>query len=456
MIGPVTGRRRIPHAAIAASIVVAIQLLHGPATFFLYDAAQYWEGAVALATGGDVASAGELGMRGALTPLVYLIPAALSPLFGATALAWVVLVWNALLAALLCAIVLPRLASSLIGAKPNPLLYALAVVSGLVVSGFSRYPLLDVWAATAALGGLVLLLSASRWYTWVGAGALLVISANLRPSYLVPVLLVLVIIAFTRRSTALWVIPGAAIALIPQLAVNVSIWGSWSLLPTGTAVLTRIQAAQSAYVVRYDTVIEAGRSPQQFYCDPGFASGLVGSPPPGSPLELAVTFLGHLPESVWFLVQKIAASLAWSLSTPYEASPDGRLGPVAVAVTVVAAMGLVALVLCIARGRSVAGARTAGLVAGSFWIGSLATLAMSTPETRFALPLVLTGLVAIAAVAARVRRPRNRSEWALAAGAAVGTAGLTLGLLVSTLVGLQYAVPPGPLADAAQCAMLIE
>jgi hypothetical protein len=454
--GRVASGRGIPHAAVAAAIVVVIQLLHGPAAFFLYDAAQYWQGSVALATGGDAVSAGELRMRGALTPVVYLIPAGFAQLLDAAAAGWIVLAWNALLAAVLCAVVLPRLTAVLVGSMAPYLVYAVAIVGAVVVSGFSRYPLLDVWAVTAALGGVLLMLRANRWYMWAGAGALLVVATNLRPSYLVPVLLAVAVAAVARKMPTLWVLPGAAVALVPQLVVNVAAWGSWSLLPTGTGALTRIQAAQSAYVVRYDTVVEAGRSPQQFYCDPGFAAGLVDSPAPESPLELLMTLLGHLPDSIWFLLQKAAASLAWSLSTPYESSPDGRLGPVSIGIATLAAAGLVALIYCVARPGQVNGTRTAAGFVGAFWLGSLATLVLSTPETRFALPIVLTGLVGTAAVASRAGRPRERRERSITAAVVLGTGLLAAGLLATAVVGLAHAAPPGPLADAAECAALSE
>lgn len=447
----------LPHTVIAAALVFLIQFAHGPATFFLYDAAQYWEGSAALARGGDVIEAGALATRGALTPLVYLAPAALAQLLGPTSAAWLVLIWNAALAAVLCAVVLPRLAEEVGGAPlPRPALYGVALTGGVVISGFSRYPLADVWAATAALGGLLLLLRAARWHEWVVAGVVLVLATGIRPSYLVPVLIATAIIAVSRRMPSLWLVPGAVIALVPQLVLNFATWGTWSVVPVATAALTRVQAVQSAYVVRYDTVVELGRHPQQFFCDPGLASSLADTPPPDGPLELVGVLLGQLPASLGLLLQKAAASLAWSLSTPYEASPDGRLGPVALGVLLLASAGFVALAILLVRGTGGRVARVAPAALGAFWLGSLATLVLSTPETRFALPLLLAGLVGLAVLAGRVRLPRMWRGWALGAGTAAAVIVLAAGLSIVAIAGLAHPSPPGPLEDAASCAALLD
>lgn len=440
------------HAAAAALVVVALQLTRGPASAFLYDAAQYWAAPLALLTGGDVTTAGALTMRGVLSSVVYLPPAAATSILGPQTAGWTVLAWNALLAAFLCVGVLPRLAHQVRPGPPIPRIWLSALLGGLLLSGFAPYPLLDVWSLMWALVGVAVLATSRTWWG-TGLGALAAaIAVNLRPSYLAPVLLVLVVVIVARPRRLAPAALGAVLAVLPQVLFNLRLAGTPDLLPIATAALTRIQSAQSSYTVRYDTVLTGDRHPQQFFCDPSYAARLVGEAPATSPGEVLTSAAGHLPASLQLFAEKAAASLRWSWSTPYELSPGVGSPLLGLLVTVVAAVGAVAMVRIAVLAWSDAEHRTSALALAAVWIGALGTLVLSTPETRFALPLVAIGLVGTIAAAPFDRRFIGSPRVIVALTSAA--VALTIALVLLASLGLASPVTPGPLADVQACADL--
>lgn len=438
------------HTLLAGIFVVAIQCAHGPAEGFLYDAVQYWGAPLALLTDGNVTEVGVLGIRGALTTLVYLVPAMLTTILGPWSAVWTVLAWNSLLAAVLLVVLLPRIAEHIVPGRWIPRVWTSAILGGVALSGFARFPLLDVWSAAFALAGLYALLAGRRWWFIAAGGLALAVAVNLRPSYLVPVSIAALVLLIARPRRTAWAVPGVLLGAAPQVLFNVAAFGQLSASPVDTPFLLRVQAAQAAFAVRYDTVAFTDRHPQQWYCDPGYAALLVGDPAPTGPMEVVGSALSHLPQSLWFLSQKASASLHWSFATPYEPGPEAGVSPMTFLVVAIAALGLVGIVWRVSTNWSVRAARFNALALLGFWFGALGTLVFSTPETRFALPLVLIGLIGLLVLppAAPLHEATRRSAL-IAAGAGIA---LTAALLFIGEAGLDHPMPPGPLPDASACA----
>jgi len=446
------GTKHRPRASMlaAGSVVFLLQFIHGTATRFVYDAAQYWDGALQLVSGGDVATAGVLNIRGTLTPLVYLPPAAVAGLLGEGSWTWLVLIWNALLAAALCAMILPQLAELIVPGHLVSHVWTCALLGGLLFALFARFALLDVWAFACAATAMLLISGRRSWWVYAVGGLFAAIAVDLRPSYLLPLILgmVVVLIAAARRIPL--VAAGALIGALPQSIYNVFHGGSWLPVPTATSGLIGVQSAQAVYSIRYDTVLDPGRNPQQWYCDPSLASAVSSEPAPTTPLSVAGSLLTHVPESLWFGLKKIATALQWSWSTPYEPSPGDGTGAIAVVVALTTAIGAFGLLRAIWFGTSTSNRLIAGGLL-AFWLGAAATLVLTTPETRFALPLVSVGVVG---VTCGLTTPMTRSQrwtsalWLLAA------LSVCLLLLWAGARGLGYPVSPGPLTAPADCVRL--
>jgi hypothetical protein len=294
------------------------------------------------------------------------------------------------------------------------------------------------------LGALLLLGRKSLWLLTAG-GLVIAAAVNLRPAYIVPAALAGIVwmIFFWRR--AHWPALGAIIAFAPQVITNMVVMGSWKPWPTLTSKITAIQAQYAGYTIRYDTIAYVkSPSPRQFFCSPELASA-AGGQFPKSTGELLAFFANSFPESLSFMAQKVAASLSWSLATPYEAPPSGGLSLMAIAVATVSSAGFLALIWHFLRQQ--AGSRSPVIpVLLAVWLGSVATLVFATPETRFALPILLIGLIGCVVATSRVTRriPLTAKAVAWAEGAAV----LAILLLWLGTAGLSHPAPPGDVAAA--------
>lgn len=449
------GRRALTLTLVFASLtVIAFCVVRGPSDSFLYDAAQYWNAPMALINGTNAADAGALSMRGALTPVVYLPPALVYSVLGQGSAGWVVLVWNSLLAVALCVFLLPRMAALVAPGGTLGRIWLSAAVGGVVFSGFAQHPLLDTWAVFAALAGLYALLRGDRWWTAILAGVAFAISINLRPSYVVPLALAVAVLLVLDYRRVLFAAPGALLGLIPQFIVNLAQYGVVGVVPYGTSSLVSVQAAQATYAVRYDTILGVDRHPQQWYCDPSYAARVADDASPTDQLGVVDSILNNLPHSLWFLTEKTTASLQWSSATPYALAPGAATNAatslVALLAVGTASAGLVVLVLRAVLARRDRRRLLAILSVLGFWLGSLAALVLSTPETRFAIPLVVVGLVGLlAAVPDKV--PNRESSMAVVIGVALSVL-VTLALFAAGRVALDHPAPPGPLQNASVCA----
>lgn len=431
-------RQSILVSVLAGLAVFLGAVTQSPAPRFLYDAAQYWAGSVSLLSGGDAYVDGNLSLRGVFTSVLYLPAALATKGFGDSAGGTAVLVENSLLIALIGALLLPRLLRAWGPVTPWMVLVC-AGLTWLVVGRFAPYPLTDLWAAALMLAAVVALRRSSAMGLML-AGLLAGIAFNVRPAYLVPLLLALAAVLLRRRLAGLWFAAGMGVALVSQSILNLTHGAGWKPWPSGMFALTQLQAHDASYIVRYDTAkYGLAQDPRQFFCNPEMAQA-VGPHPPDSSGALVAFFTHNLPQSLVFLAEKAAAALHWPLSAPYYAPTSAGEGMFALLVTAVAVVGVVSLVNVGSR----SGFRSVSLpvwVALLVWLGSLATIVTSAPETRFALPLVLLGIAGCAVLAGG----RLGRWWA--AGAAIA---VVVMFAVGTL-GLSHAAAPGP-ASPSICA----
>jgi hypothetical protein len=474
--------------ALTFAAVVAACVARGPAAGFAHDAALYWNGALALAGGGDVVAEAHLGYRGVLTPLVHAPAALVVRVAGPGWGPWAVLVQNAVLLGVLGALVLPRVARLFAPARQRQVLVC-GALTALLLGGFAPYPLMDLWAVALVLVGVVALGGGRRWGVAAGAGALAV-AVDLRPASLLAAGAVGLVWLAWRWRQAGWAALGVAVALLPQVALGAARFGRPLPWPVDVGTVAGTQAGGAGFVVRYDTVLDGtvlggapGAGARQFSCDPAMAAALVGRQL-SSTGEVVGALLGELPASAALVARKAAASLLWSGATPYADRPVARVTVIGLAVVVVVAVGLVALAW---RARPAWARRSGGaprpahaapgpegpgrggpgraMVAAAL-LGTVASLLLSTPEARFAVLVVAVGVAGVAValtggpagatcgapagdpvVPTTPRRPLIRAAvapWALAAALAVAV------VLVGA-DGLAHPAPPGP-ADAAACA----
>jgi hypothetical protein len=433
--------------AIVATVGFALALLRGTASRFFFDAQMYWLGADAAISGNDFYTAGGLGIRGALSAFVYIPAALVTQLVGEDFEAASVLVQNSLLIALVGAVLIPAIASYHVRLRPVHIWVSM-LGTFVMLGGFAPYPLMDVWATASVLAG-IFLLARRQWWSVLLGGIALGVAVNLRPAHLVPVALLLVVWAVYRWRSALFALVGAAAAFLPQVIVNKDFVGDPSPFPVQTFLITDIQSQYASFTVRYDTVPYGGTDPRLFFCSPDYAEAVVGNIP-GSSGELAGSYAGHLGSALVFMAQKVAAALHWSFSTPYS-EPPGAFSALTPIVVIVSAVGILALVRAAIRSRR---ARWSPVLPMLFalWLGCLSTLAVSAPEARFALPVVLVGLVGILVVLPTRRLDlagiRDRAVWPWVLGAVC----LSVALVLVGLSGLSHPAPPGDV-DAAICSV---
>ncbi|GLW96937.1 hypothetical protein Misp02_10240 [Microtetraspora sp. NBRC 16547] len=433
-----------------AGILFVFTVVQRPARNFHFDAQAYWSGAKAAwanlfsglrshaglgqftggssavnpesATGLDSLLEVPLRLRGILSYLAY-SPAALVDRFFPGVGQSAVLIENSLIIAVVGAMVLPAMARAL-GTRSPVVVYGCAALVWLVAARFAPYPLTDLPAAAAFLCAVLFASRRSRWGIAL-TGLCAAIAFNIRPAYLLPVAAVTAAVVVVHRFRALWLLPGAAVALLPQFLLNL-MWGFWWVpMPPATWALARFQAEFGSYVVRYDTVLSD--LPRQYYCDPHMAAAAQGG--------FIRTLLTNLPWSAGFLAEKFSAALAWSPATPYSdpAATENysSLLPLSV-ITVCGALALIALAVRSRRGPL----RGYSVTVVAALLGACATLVTSTTETRFALPVILLGILGCALLLSRGGRAMGRGWW-LAAG--VGT------VLVVTfaVVGLGHPLQTG-------------
>jgi len=259
-----------------------------------------------------------------------------------------------------------------------------------------------------------------RWPWFLVAGLSAGAAFNIRPAALLPLGAIFLALLIARRSATVWLALGVMVALLPQFMFNRSRGILGLPVPERTGWLSELQSSYAPFIVRYDTVIAVTETPPSVsFCSPRMARALEGAVPT-SPGELAVTYLERLPESLAMALQKIGAALHWPLSSPYLTPAPVLNAVFALLITAVTVIGASVLLRhAFGRSHSLTFNRIVVLLA---WAGSLVGLVTSVTETRFALALVLLGIVGCAVLAADGLRPgqeRSARWWVAGAVAAV-------------------------------------
>ncbi|WP_146071134.1 hypothetical protein [Cryobacterium sp. Y57] len=389
------------------------------------------------------------GFRGVLGNYAYLPAAGLARLLGPGFDGFAVLFQNAMFFSWFAAFLLPRCIAIW---RPVTLQGRLlgAFLTWIVLAGFAPYPLVDAYPAIIIFA-IMVLLQTKGILAIVLAGLLGGIAVNVRPSYLVIVGGFLLVTLIWRRWRGLGFAIGIILGLVPQLVMNVVRLGEWILWPPLSSSLVSLQSGYGAYIVRYDTLFDAD-SPQQFYCSPEMANALT-APLPETAGELAFAFLAHLPSSLFFALEKVGASLHWPLSTPYTTSNVGVDGLFALAITLITVCGISSLLFTVFRKRLDERWRhsswLAAALAGVVVIAGTLTIVASASESRFALPLVLTGVLGCASLG----NAKFRDFWQKHRYWIASTALIVVVVWFFGVSGLQHPAPAGPV-DQEICASL--
>lgn len=439
-----TGARREAWVVLVA--FVGATLLRGVGEF-RYDALYYWLASQDVVGSIPAAPDDFWPLRGVLTAIVYAPSAALSAILGENFAGFSVLLQNALLLGWLAAFLLPRLLRDWCDVSTRTR-WVGAGLTWLVVAGFAPFPLVDVYAAVACFL-IIDLLQRDKRIAVLAAGLVGGVAINLRPAYLVAVLLLALVALVWKRRAGLLMPAGVVLALVPQAVFGAARFGSWSPWPPRSNVLMGLQAGLGSYVVRYDTLVAAPQ-PQLFYCSPAMAQELDGTLP-ASMGELAWTFLTHLPTSLIFSLQKIGAALHWPLSTPYTTPTAGLDVMFAMMITGVTVVGIAALIrrATLTPGRRPAGGWSTVTAVAAVLVSAVLTLVSSAVESRFALPLVLLGVLGCTTLSGVA----PRTVWARGRWWVVGTAVAAAVVVAVGYSGLSHPAPAGTLSQAT-CASL--
>lgn len=238
---------------------------------------------------------------------------------------------------------------------------------------------------------------------------------------------------------------GLLVGFVPQIGFNLIRHRSLSPLPVATSDLVALQTGLAAFVVRYDTVPSGGIPPQQYFCSPAMAGSLDVLPTTTG--GLLKVFLGNLPQSAVFAVEKVASALHRPLSIPYLSENPGVDSLFAGGITAITVFGIVCLVATPIARRAVAD-RTlwdAWALVVALTVGGVLILVGAATEARFALPLVLLGVFGVTCLAdLRSGSTRRHPLWS-AGVLLVAVAVFALGYL-----GLSHPAPPG-FADKTSC-----
>ena len=407
---------------------------------FRWDAAHYWAATQAMVGALPAVPDGYWELRGIFTSLIYAPAATLTRVTGDEHAGWSVLLQNSIVLAAAAVFLVPAVVR--IWRPVTPLMLVLgAGLLWAVTSGFAAYPLVDLYSALGILGLLILMRSDRRWVLLL-AGVLAGVAANIRPGYLVIIVLLALVAVIWKHLSGLFVPAGIAVAMAPQVVMNAIRSGTLSPLPAGSDELVALQAGYASYIVRYDTMI-SDESARQFYCSPSMAT-LVGDSPPQSGGELALTLLQNIPNSLGFSFEKIGASLAWHLGVPYSAPVRAIDVAYGIGITAIATVGIVALFFAATRRIDDKRDRFGIAVLAAIVAGASLTLVSSATETRFALILVLIGVIGLTvSVGGRPAELWRTGRWWVVAAVIIAGAALVVGA-----IGVSHPAPRGDVTTA--------
>ena len=170
--------------------------------------------------GGGVKDDEQLIIRGFLSSIVYLAPSFLDAklldpsVFGSYIYGFV-MIQNAILASWIAVYMLPKIAGHF-----SPPKYSTVVITSVlgvyVLHSFVPYSLMDLWGVAFLLSGCWLIYE-NKTVRLIVAGLALGICFNLRPSYLITLVLIFGFVLFYRKTKAVFVVLGFTLAQVPQV-----------------------------------------------------------------------------------------------------------------------------------------------------------------------------------------------------------------------------------------------
>ncbi len=252
---------------------------------FYYDADSYWQQGGSFERGGHFSLYNFPGSSGGF-PRGYSLPLlnhglhVVASSFGIGDVT-AVKIFGALLAATLGVVVVPRLARTLLpGASVG---WVRILVLNALIFLYWRdhfdFPLSDFPALVLAGVALLALLRATAT-GYLVAGLCFGLAANVRPAYLITLLLAIVLTALTPLRLRDWrqrglatalVVAGAFVAVLPQILINHHQSDSWSPLVVGQHDISLLQLSDGMQAQKYETYVgsfEDYPRPQVFYRDP--------------------------------------------------------------------------------------------------------------------------------------------------------------------------------------------
>jgi hypothetical protein len=347
--------------------------------------------------GGGVKDDEQLFYRGVLSSFVYLPPSFigakfLEPSVFGTYIYVLVMIQNAALASWISVYLLPKV-SGLFTPPKHSTVVVTSVLGVYALHSFVSYSLMDLWAVAFLLSGCWLIYENKRGRFTV-AGLALGVCFNLRPSYLITLVLILGFVLFDKKTKAVFVALGFILAQSPQVVYNWFEYRTLSIVPSGLAKLSGSNPLLGAASIRYDSIgYSKFASGGVSFCDQAMYELVVKSGAT-SRFELLKIYLFNLDEFAPFFLKKLAAAFWWPVDVPYyDHNPivNSVFGAVILFIFVFGFGYTIWMVF-----RSMGWINQQSLVAVLVGAGFLANLFLYHSETRYGLPLVLLGIVGLA------------------------------------------------------------
>lgn len=285
---------------------------------------------------------------------------------------------------------------------------ALAIVLFAFWGGFLDFPLSDFPALTMALLALVAISHCDEPGWTLTAGLACGAAVDMRPSYLllVPILPVLMVWGWRERRRAPrasagrraacmgLLVAGLLLVSLPQSLASHRHFGTWSFVPGAADHLTALQLTDGMFLQLYDTYVGPGHPPQMNYLDVAGSALLAKQNHQvvagvGQYLGLVATApitMGEL------LVRHVINGLDQRYSTPYVGRIDNHRW--------LRLVGFVLMFLAAVRLLWPAARRSLGAARWRYPVALAACCATSVPsamETRYLLPIFLLGYILVLA-----------------------------------------------------------
>ena len=338
----------------------------------------------------------QLFFRGVLSSVIYLPPSFigakfLEPSVFGTYIYVLVMIQNAALVSWISVYLLPKIAGLFAPPKHSTVVFT-SVLGVYALRSFVPYSLVDIWGVAFLLSGCYLIY-ANKIAKLVVAGLVLGIGFNLRPSYLITLVLIFGFVLFYKKTKAVFVVLGFTLAQVPQVVYNWFEYQTLSIIPSGLEKLESLNLALKASSIRYDSIEYSQflAGPISF-CDKAMHALMVKDSI-DSRWDLTKFFLVNPGESIPFYFKKLAAAFWWPVDVPYyNHNPivNSVFGAVILFIFVFGFGYIVRKVF-----QSSGWIDQQSLMALLVGAGFLANLFLYHSEARYSLPLVLLGIVGL-------------------------------------------------------------